>query len=451
MKIIIVGAGTVGAAICQQLANEGHDITMVDKENAALYDISDKNDVFAVDGNGADVAVLEKAGADRADLLIAVTSSDELNILCCAAARKLGTHHTIARVRNPEYSGLVKLMKDEMEISLTINPEYAVAKEISRILRFPSAMKIDSFCRGRVELAEIEVDALSPLLGSTLYELRNKLNIRFLVCAVVRNGEAHIPKGYFKLEEGDVLCVTAPEDEITKFFKAIGAYKHPVRHVLIVGGGRITYYLEGLLKKAKIDSTVIEKDKELCRSLAEDFDCTVICGDGTDRDLLTEEGLEKTDAFLSLSDEDEENVILSMFAESKSSGKVVTLIRAMSYIDLFRSIGLESIVSPKSATMSYILRYVRSMNNMRGADIESVHKLMEDKAEALEFLVKENIDGITGIPLKELKLRSGLLIACIVHQDQIIIPSGDDLISRGDTVIVVTAQAQIKGIKDILK
>ena len=451
MKIIIVGAGTVGAAICQQLANEGHDITMVDKENSALYDISDKNDVFAVDGNGADVAVLEKAGADRADLLIAVTSSDELNILCCAAARKLGTHHTIARVRNPEYSGLVKLMKDEMEISLTINPEYAVAKEISRILRFPSAMKIDSFCRGRVELAEIEVDALSPLLGSTLYELRNKLNIRFLVCAVVRNGEAHIPKGYFKLEEGDVLCVTAPEDEITKFFKAIGAYKHPVRHVLIVGGGRITYYLEGLLKKAKIDSTVIEKDKELCRSLAEDFDCTVICGDGTDRDLLTEEGLEKTDAFLSLSDEDEENVILSMFAESKSSGKVVTLIRAMSYIDLFRSIGLESIVSPKSATMSYILRYVRSMNNTRGADIESVHKLMEDKAEALEFLVKENIDGITEIPLKELKLRSGLLIACIVHQDQIIIPSGDDLISRGDTVIVVTAQAQIKGIKDILK
>lgn len=451
MKIIIVGAGTVGAAICAQLAGEGHDITIVDKDTQTLFELSAKYDVFSVEGNGADITVLKKAGADRCELLIAVTSSDELNILCCAAARKIGTRHAIARVRNPEYSGLIQLMKDEMEISMTINPEYAVAKEIYRILRFPSAVKIDSFCRGRVELAEIVVDKDSPMLGSTLVDLRAKFNTKFLVCSVLRNGEAYIPKGYFRLEEGDVLCVTASEDEITKFFKAIRAYKHPVRSVLIVGGGRITYYLESLLKKGKIDSTVIEKDKALCRTIAEDFDCTVVCDDGTDRDVLLEEGLEKTDAFIALSDEDEENVVISMFAKSKQASKVVTLVNTMSYIDLFRSVGLDSIVSPKSATMSNILRYVRSFSSTRGAEIESVHKLMGDRVEALEFRVKEDVEGITNVPLKDLELRPGMLIACIVHKDEIVIPTGDDVVYNGDTVIVVTTEAQIKGIKEILK
>ena len=451
MKIVIVGGGTVGAAICSQLTSEGHNITLIDTNIATLTEVSNTSDVFGVVGNGAELSSLKKAGVDKADLLIAVTSSDEINILCCVAAKKLGVSNTIARVRNPEYSELMQFMKTDLNLSLTINPELTAAKEIYRMLRFPSATKIDTFCRGRVEVAQFVVKAGSPICGITLNDLRSKLNIRFLVCAVLRNGEAHIPTGFFSIQAGDTVCITAPEDDVTKFFKAIGAYKNPVKDVLIVGGGRTTYYLESLLKKGKINSTVIEKNKELCRELAEDFSCTVICNDGTNQEVLREEGLAKADAFLALSDIDEENAIVSMYAKTQGADKIITMIRAISFIDLFKGVGLDSIVSPKSSTASYILRYVRSMANARGAEIESLHRLMDDRVEALEFIIKENIDGLTDIPLKELKLRGGVLIACIVHGDNVVIPSGNDAIRRGDTVIVVTTAAQIKGIGEILK
>lgn len=451
MNIVIVGGGTVGAAICSQLASEGHNITLIDTKISALTEISNRCDVFGVAGNGAELSSLRKAGVDKADLLVAVTSSDEINILCCAAAKKLGVRNTIARVRNPEYSELMQFMKNDLNLSLTINPELTAAKEIYRMLRFPSATKIDTFCRGRVEVAQFVVKEGSPICGITLNDLRSKLNIRFLVCAVLRDGEAHIPTGFFSIRAGDTVCITAPDDEVTKFFKAIGAYKNPVKDVLIVGGGRTTYYLEALLKKGKINSTVIEKNKELCRELAEDYSCTVICNDGTNQEVLREEGLAKADAFLALSDIDEENAIVSMYAKTQGADKIITMIRAMSFIDLFKGVGLDSIVSPKSSTASYILRYVRSMANARGAEIESLHRLMDDRVEALEFIIKENIDGLTDIPLKELKLRGGVLIACIVHGDNVVIPSGNDAIHRGDTVIVVTTAAQIKGIGEILK
>jgi len=451
MKILIVGGGSVGGAICAQLVGEGHDITVVDTDYGVLSELSAACDVFGVVGNGADVAVLRKAGADKTDLLVAVTSEDEINILCCAAAKKLGTGHTIARVRNPEYGELMQLMKQEMNLSLTINPELSVAKEIYRLIRFPYAAKIDTFCRGRVELAEFTVNEDSPLCGVTLYDLRNKLNIRFLVCCVLRDGVAHIPSGYFMMQAGDVICVTAPEEEIIRFFRTIGAYKRPVKDILIVGGGRITYYLEGLLKHGKIHSTVIEKNKVLCRELVENFDCTVVCENGIKQDVLLSEGLEKTDAFLALSEEDEENAIVSMYAKTKHVHKVVTLIGAMSYIDLFREAGLESIVSPQAVTTVNILRYVRSMANVRGSEIESLHRLMENHVEALEFLIKGDIEGFTNVSLKDMKLKSGVLLACIVHGDKVIIPSGNDMVQRGDTVIVVTTEGQIKGIKEILK
>ncbi len=451
MNIVIVGGGTVGAAICAQLASEGHNITLVDTDISALTELSNRCDVFGVVGNGAELSSLRKAGVDKADLVIAVTSGDEINILCCAAAKKLGVGNTIARVRNPEYSELMQFMKNELNLSLTINPELAAAKEIYRTLRFPSAAKIDTFCRGRVEMAEFVVGEGSPICGITLNDLRSKLNIRFLVCAVLRDGEAHIPTGFFSIQAGDTICVTAPDDELTRFFKAIGAYKNPVKDVLIVGGGRTTYYLEALLKRGKIDSTVIEKDKELCRELAEQYSCTVICNDGTNQDVLLEEGLAKTDAFLALSDVDEENAIISMYAKSQNTNKVITMIRAISYVELFKDVGLDSIVSPKSSTASSILRYVRSMANARDAEIESLHKLMDERVEALEFIIKEDIDGLTGLPLKDIKLRQGVLIACIVHRDKVIIPTGNDVISNGDTVVVITTAAQIKGIGEILR
>ncbi len=451
MNIVVVGSGTVGSAISRELASENHNLTVVDEDAAALNEIADSADVFAVAGNGAEVSALRKAGAERADLLIAVTSRDEINILCCAAARKLGTKHTVARVRNPEYSGLMQLLQSEMNLSFTVNPELAAAKEIYRLLRFPSAAKIDTFCRGKVELAEFLVSEDSPLLGVTLNELRRRLNIKFLVCGVQRGEDAYIPSGNFRIEAGDTICVTASEGEITRFFKAIGIYKNPVRDVLITGAGRITYYLQRMLESGKIRSTVIEKDKELCRELAAGYrGCTVVCDNGTRQETLLETGLESVDAFLALSDIDEENAIISMYAKTRGVGKIITLISRMSYIDFFKSTGIDSIVSPKSSTAAGILRYVRSLANTMDSGIESLHKLMNEKIEALEFTVNREIESVTNVPLRELRPRQGVLIACIVRRNEVIIPSGDDVIRRGDTVIVVTTESRMNSIKDII-
>ena len=451
MNIVVIGSGTVGTAICAQLTREGHDITVVDMDAATLTELSNAYDTIGVVGNGAEVSVLKKAGAERADLLIAVTCQDEVNILACAAAKKLGTRHTVARVRNPEYSGLMQLMRNEMNLSMTINPERAAAKTIYTMLRFPAAAKIDSFVRGRVELAQFTVDAASPLCGIPLTELRSRTNIRFLVCSVTRGGEAYIPDGNFVLQGGDEICVTAPDEEVSRFFKAVGVYKHPVRDVLVVGGGRITYYLLELLG-SRIRATVIEKDRTLCRELAEAFPhATVICDNGTKQSLLEEEGLEHTDAFLALSAVDEENAIVSMYAKTRRVPKVITLINSLSYVDFFKGVGLESIVSPQSSSAASVLRYVRAMVNAQDSGIESLHKIMDGKVEALEFSVREDIPNLTGLPLKRLHCRPGVLVACIVREDAVLFPTGEDVLQKGDTVIVVTNTKQMNSIKDILQ
>lgn len=451
MKIIIVGAGTVGSVICTRLARENYNITLIDHNVSVLAEMSNKFDIIGVEGNGASVSTLRKAGADKADLLIAVTNQDELNILCCVSAKKLGTKHTIARVRNPEYNELMQMIKSDLNLSLTINPEQEVAKEISRMLRFPFATKIDTCYHGRVELAEFIIGEGSPLCGMTLAQLHTKLNLRFLICGVLRNGQAYIPKGDFILSVGDNVCLTAHDEEMTHFFKAIGAYKHPVKDVLIVGGGRMTYYLMNHLQKSKIRATVIEPDKQRCRELAEKFNCNVIREDGTNQSVLKEEGIATTDAFLALSTVDEGNAIVSLYAKSQGTKKIITLISAMQYVELFKGMGLDSIVSPKYSTSNEILRYVRSLAVTKDIEIESLHKLMEDHFEALECVIKEPIEGITGIPLKQLKLRRDVLIASIVHKDKIVIPSGNDKIESGDTVIIFTSGVEINDIKDILK
>ena len=451
MKIIIVGAGTVGTVICTRLARESHNITLIDHNVAALNDMNNKFDVIGVEGNGASVSTLRKAGADKADLLIAVTNQDELNILCCASAKKLGTKHTIARVRNPEYTELMQMIKSDLNLSLTINPELAVAKEISRMLRFPFATKIDTCYHGRVELAEFVIGEGSPLCGMTLAQLHTKLDLRFVICGVLRNGNTYIPKGDFILATGDQVCLTAHDEEMVNFFKAIGAYKHPVKDVLIVGGGRMTYYLLNHLQKTKIRATVIEPDKQRCRELAEKFNCNVIREDGTNQSVLREEGINNADAFLALSSEDEENAIVSLYAKSQGTKKIITLISAMQYVELFKSMGLDGIVSPKYSTSNEILRYVRSLAVTKDIEIESLHKLMDENFEALECVIKEPVEGITGIPLKNLKLRRDVLIASIVHKDKIVIPSGNDKMESGDTVILFTSGVEINDIKDILK
>ena len=450
MNIIIIGGGAVGSAICVQLAREGHNITVVDSNADVLTELANSCDVIGVQGNGADVSVLIKAGAESSDLLIAISPSDELNILACTVAKKLGTSHTIARVRNPEYNELMQLMRSEMGLSLTINPEYNAALEIYRILRTPSAAKIDTFNRGKAELAEITVDFDSPLCNKSLNELRSSLNVSFLVCGVLRNDDVYIPSGDFVINEGDTICVTAPDEELTRFFKTVGEYMQPIKNVIIVGGGRATFYLEEMLEKEKINSVVIEKDRALCHALAENFNCTVICDSGTKQDLLLREGIDKTDALIALSDIDEENAIVSMYAKNVGVEKIITMIRAMSYVDFFKGVGLESIVSPKFSTVEVILRYIRSMANTGDADIESLHRIMGGRVEALEFHLKEEIEGITGVPLKDMDTAKGVLIASIIHRGHVVIPSGRDMISCGDTVIVVAESGRLKNIKDIL-
>ena len=453
MDIILVGCGSVGEAICSQLIPEGHNITVIDSDPEALNDIMNEYDVTGIQGSGASISVLRRAGAERARLIIAVTGSDEINILCCSAAKKLGTHHSIARVRNPEYSELMQFMRTDMNLSLTINPELAAAKEIYRMLRFPSATKLETFCRGRVELAEFTITSESPFIGKTLIQLRSQLKMNFLVCCVLHGDDVIIPSGDYVIQEGDVLGVTVPEQQTRVFFKASGIYRHKLKDMIIFGGSRVTYYLQELLEESKFNSSIIEKSKEICRDLSVKFDnCTVVCDNGARQEVLLQEGIETTDAFLALSDTDEENAIASMYANSIGVPKVVTLINNMTYVDFFKSVGLKSLVSPKTSTAVYILRYVRSkMNASDQAEIESLHQIMGGKAEAAEFIIKEDIDGLTGIPLKQLRPKRGFLIICIAHKDQIIIPSGDDVISKGDTVVIVSSGKKITTVKDIIR
>lgn len=451
MNIIIVGAGTVGTVICTQLASEGHNITLIDLNMSVLSELCNKYDIIGVHGNGASVPTMRKAGADKADLLIAVTNQDELNILCCSCAKNLGTKNTIARVRNPEYSELMQMLKNNLNLSLTINPELSVAKEIFRMLKFPSATKIDTCYHGRVELAEFVIGKGSSLCDIPLFELHSKLGLGVLFCGVVRDGQAYIPKGNFVLKEGDRVCLTAHDDVMIQFFKAIGLHKHAVKDVLIVGGGRMTYYLLNLLQKSKIRATVIEQDKHKCRELVEKYDCTVICDDGTKQSILLEQGVANADAFIALSGEDEANAIVSLYAKTQNPNKIITLISNMTYVELFKGVGLDSIVSPKYSTSNEILKYVRSMDETKDIQIESLHRLMDDNFEALEIKIKGPVEGVTGIPLKQLKIRSDVLIASIVHKDKLIIPSGNDKMESGDTVILITKGNTIDNIKDILK
>ena len=451
MNIVIVGGGTVGAEICERLTPEKHNITLIDTDELTLTELSNTYDLFGILGNGAELSVLKKADLDKADLLVAVTSNDEINILCCATAKKLGVDHTIARVRNPEYAEMIEFMREEFDLSLTINPELALAKEIYRTLKFPSANRIDTFCKGRVEMAELVVPANSPICNKSLFEIRSSLNMRFIVCAVLRGNEAHIPTGNFVIEAGDTICVTLPDEDIAKFFKAIGAYKHPVRNILVVGASRTAYYLHSLLESGKISSTIVDKDKSACTEFAEEYSATVVCDDPTKQEVLLEEGLASADAFLALSNDDGDNAIVSMYAKKQSSSKIVTMIKSSSYAELFKGLGLDGIVSPKSSTASLILKYVRSLANVKGSEIENLYKIMDGKVEALEFFIKDRIKGLTDIPLKSLRLQSGILLACIVRDGNVIIPNGNDAIMVGDTVIVVTTTPQIKEIRETLK
>lgn len=451
MKIIIVGCGKVGLTLTEQLNNEGHDITVIDKDSVKLRTVTDNIDVMGVEGNGAIYQVQMEAGIKETDLLIATTESDELNMLCCLIAKKAGNCHTIARVRNPEYASEIQYIREELNLSMAINPELAAAREIARLLKFPSVIKIDTFSKGRVELMKFIIPQGSVLEDMHVHQVGSKLRCDILICAVERGHDVIIPDGNFQMRSGDTISFVAAPSQATEFFKQLGIANTTIKTAMFVGGGKITYYLAKILEDTTIKIKIIEKDLERCKELSELLpNAMIIHGDGSDQQLLLEEGICQTEAFASLTGFDEENIMLSLYAATMTKGKLVTKINRIAFEDVIQRLNLGSIIYPKLITADSIVRYVRAMQNSMGSNVETLYKIVANKAEAMEFRVG-NEPALIGIPLEKLSFKENLLIACINRGGKIITPRGKDTIEQGDTVIVVTTHSGLKDLKDILK
>lgn len=450
MKIIVVGCGKVGLTLTEQLNNEGHDITVIDKDGAKLRSVTDNIDVMGVEGNGAIYQVQMEAGIRETDLLIATTNSDELNMLCCLIAKKAGNCHTIARIRNPEYANEIRYIREELNLSMAINPELAAATEISRLLKFPSVIKIDTFAKGRVELMKFIIPDHSVLHNMQIFEVSQRLHCNVLICAVERGADVVIPDGSFRLSYGDKISFIAAPAEATEFFHQVGIENNSVKTAMFVGGGKITYYLARMLQDTNIKIKIIEQDFNRCNELSELLPkAMIIHGDGSNQQLLLEEGIQQTEAFASLTGFDEENIMLSLYAASVSRTKLITKINRIAFEDVISRMNLGSIIYPKLITADSIIRYVRAMQNSMGSNVETLYKIVANKVEALEFRVEKDAPLI-GIPLEKLTFKDNLLIACINRNGKIITPRGKDTIEPGDTVVVVTTHSGLNDLKDIL-
>ncbi len=449
MHIIIVGLGKLGMTMTKQLVNEGHSVTVVDTNGDKLTNAVDVYDVMGVCGNGATVETLEEAGASKAKLIIAATASDEMNILCCLIANRMGTENTIARVRNPDYAAQMQFLRNELGLSMIVNPEYETANEISRIIRFPSAANLDSFARGKIEIARIRIHSDNMLCDMPIHEIRRKCKAKVIVCAVQRDDEVFIPSGNFVIRCDDTISITGTRSELSHFMKQTGVYKQKIKNVMIIGGGRIAYYLAKQLSDTGRNIKLIEQNLDRCYQLSDMLpDITVIHGDGTDQDLLDEQGLEYQDALISLTGIDEENIIVSMYAESKGINKVITKVNRHSY-SILNDIGLETVVSPQIVAGNLVTRYVRALHNSAGnSQIQTLYKLVGGKVEAGEFIVPENA-GYENIPFKDLQFLPNLIIGCIIRNGKIIFPGGDDVMKANDSIIVVTAGRILEDIHDI--
>ena len=450
MKIIIVGCGKVGTTLAEQLNRENHDITLIDCDSEALQSISDSTDVMSVTGNGAVYQVQMEAGIKEADLLIATTNSDELNMLCCLIAKKAGNCHTIARIRNPEYSAEINYIREELNLSLAINPELAAAREIARLLRFPNAIKIELFAKGRTELLKFLIPKDSILDRMKVMDVVSRLKSNVLICAVERGDDVVIPDGNFEMRGGDKMSFIAPHADCADFFRKAGIENNTVNSAMFVGGGKLTVYLAKALADTKIKIKIIEQDEERCRILSEILPhAMIIHGDGSDQKLLLEEGIRQTEAFASLTGFDEENILLSLYAASQSRAKLITKVNKIAFENVINSLNLGSVIYPKMLTADIILQYVRAMQNSMGSNIETLYKIVADKAEALEFRVRGD-SPVLGIPLEKLRTRNNLLVACINRNGRIIMPRGKDTLEAGDTVIIVTTHTGLNDLKDIL-
>ncbi|MCQ2519144.1 MAG: Trk system potassium transporter TrkA [Lachnospiraceae bacterium] len=451
MKIIIVGCGNVGSTIARQLSLEGHNITLVDVSEAAVRNITEGYDVMGMIGSGTSLSVLKEAGITDADLVISVTDSDERNLLCCLLAKKAGAKHTIARVRNPEYKEDVNLLRNDLGLSMFVNPEFDAAAEIARLLRFPTAIEIDTFARGRVELLKFLVTEDSPLCGLALKDIPAKIETKILICAVERDSEVLIPRGDFELWEGDKVSFVATTKEATRFFKKVGINQGKARTCMIVGGGDTALYLAQKLIASGVEVKIIDRSKARCDELAEMLpEAVIIRGDGQDKGLLSEEGIDRTESFVTLTNFDESNVMMSIYAKKiNPKAKLVTKVHRSTYDDIIDDMNIGSIINPKLLASEHVVKYVRSMQNTVGSNIESLYKLNGGRIEALEFKVKD-VEGLIDTPLMNLKIKNNALICCIVHNGAIEIPGGGSVIKSGDMVIVVTTESGLSDISDIL-
>ncbi len=453
MKIIIVGSGKVGQKLAEELASEhDNDVTIIDTNQATVSDTVGQFDVMGVVGSGANLDILVEAGVKDADLLIAVTGSDELNLLLCLIAKKLGNCQTIARVRRPEYAKALSVFKEDLGLAMIINPEQAAASEIARVLRLPSAIQIDTFAKGRVEILKFRIPEGCVLHDLKVMEIVAKLNCDVLVCGVERGDDAFIPGGHFVLKEGDLVSIVSSIQNCSQFFKKIGIKTSRVKNTIIVGGGSTAYYLAGQLLQSGIDVKIIDKDQERCNELCKLLPkATIIHGDGSDNWVLLEEGIEHAESFVSLTNIDEVNVLMSLYAKSKmQGGKIVTKIDRIAYDEIISGLDLDTTIYPKDITAEYIIKFIRAMKNTIGSNVETMHMILDNKAEALEFRIKEN-SPITAVSIDKLNLKKNILIACINRNGSIIIPRGRDVIQKGDTVVIVTTHRGFEDISDILE
>lgn len=452
MRIIVAGCGKIGTAILAALVAEGHDLIAVDSDPSVIDEITNIYDVIGVNGNASDFDTLSEAGVEGVDMFITAMDSDEQNMLSCFLAKKMGAKRTIARIRNPEYNdNSLGFMRKHLELSLAINPELQTAIELHNILKFPSAVRIETFSRRNLEMLEIILPPDTPLAGMTLMKMREKYDARVLVCCVQRGEEAFIPGGNFVLQEGDKLGIAASPAEISKFFKMLGVLKKKAKNIMILGGSRIAYYLAKMIASGGSSAMIIDQDKQRCEELADVLPNTaIINGNGMQQELLLESGLESADAFVSLTGFDEENILTAIFASMQNVPKAIAKINRDELAAMASKIGVDTIVSPKDITSSVIVKYARALENTENSKVETLYKLMDGKVEALEFIVNAE-SKVTGVPLKQLQIKNSILIGGIIRGKSSIIPSGDDIVQVDDRVVVISSNAGLNDLNDILK
>ena len=451
MKIVIIGLGTIGKTILKSLSGEGHTITIIDENKDKIESLIEKYDVSGVVGNGACMDIQKEAGVKGADLAIVLTNSDELNVFACLVAKKIGVKNTIARVRNPDYRNQIMAMKDELGISMIVNPEKDTATEIFTLINLPSIAQVEHFAKGRVLLVEIVAEKGCSLIGETLISLGKKLTTKVLICAVQRGQNVIIPTGNFVIEEGDRIHLTSDAKSLRDFLEEVALDRSPLKNIMIVGGSKIGYYLADELSKKKYKIKLVESDKETAEELADILPrVTVVHGNGAQHDLLLEEGIEAMDAFVALTDIDEENMIVSMFANKMKVRKTITQIKNDDLYGMLDELGINNNVSPKDIVADRIISYIRALANKRGSNVLTLYRLVNNQVEALEFYAKKQ-ERIYDKPLKELKIKENCLIACIIRHNEVIIPDGNSCIKQGDNVIAVTTHKNFDDLTDIFE